>query len=67
MIIPNGVDIDKFSLKRKGSYLDKYLKNAIYNKKVIFVGQVSNILSTVFLKYNKLIITALILHFQKAI
>lgn len=38
-IIPNGVDIDKFSLKRKGSYLDKYLKNAIDYKKVIFVGR----------------------------
>jgi glycosyltransferase involved in cell wall biosynthesis len=39
MIIPNGVDIDEFSLKRKCPYLDKYLENAIDYKKVIFVGR----------------------------
>ena len=39
MIIPNGVDVDKFSLERKGSCLDKYLKNVIDYKKVIFVGR----------------------------
>ena len=38
-IIPNGVDTDKFSVKGKGSYLDKYLKNVIDYKKVIFVGR----------------------------
>ncbi|GAI59835.1 unnamed protein product, partial [marine sediment metagenome] len=39
MIIPNGVDVDKFSLERKGTCLDKYLKNTIDYKKVIFVGR----------------------------
>ena len=39
MIIPNGVDIDKFRSIGKGSYLDKYLKNSIDYKKVVFVGR----------------------------